>query len=396
MVYQDRYEISLLINGEEYQEMASEFSFTLMDSIWNYYPEGKIMFRDYGGFLQEFFALANGTRYDITFGTGAELLTCPFTVLRNGLNENTIQNSLGGLVQADLIHESYYNQEKLSASYTTPLHSIVSNLASQYPYTSVNVDSTKNKGTWYQPLVSNMFFIKHILLPNAYSTDSDETPFYCYADLKNNFYFKNYKKLFYEAKPVSDIFSYSDTQDSNATNVVKSINRLQTSLTDIRKLYKRQIHSFDKDGNFITEEDTLLDYPSGLNKIIPINAQDTLNLLTDSLELYSDSEDTDKQRFYNNLGLKLNTIRPLLHIDKLILVMPLNTKMTAGKKINLLYASGGDETKEESSNQYSGECLIEKSFHNWDGNVGSTNIVVSRPSINVPDSYYLKPDLIQS
>ena len=74
--------------------------------------------------------------------------------------------------------------------------------------------------------------------------------------------------------------------------------------------------------------------------------------------------------------------------------MPLNVGLRSGKKVNILVTASTTD-QEESSMNYSGEYLIETSYHNWDMRSGSTNLVVSRPSITIPNTYFYKSKLVQ-
>lgn len=394
MLYQNRWEIALKINDQDFNESPSEFKFVMADSIWNLYSTAKLYFSDKGAFLQELLALSNGNKIEITYGVEEEQITNNYIIKKNGMIKNTTQNSLGGINEVNLIHEYYYGQERISDAFTTPIHTTINNKASSYPFNSIDIDNTKNQGVWYQPLMFDGQFMEEQLLPMAYSTSNKETPYYLFIDSNNDFYFKNYKSLFIDAKPVTSIYTISDTEDSNANNVVKSMNRLQTDISELRRSFNRLLWYFDDQGQYKESFDSILDYPESNNiKVFPIKGD--LSLLTNYEDFYSGSIGQDKENEYNNSGLRLFKNRQAFHLEKLFLVMPLNIKFRAGQKLNLIVADAGSDDQNESSLRYSGEYLVETSYHSWNGTTGSTNLVISRQTTNIPDTYFYKAEMIQ-
>ena len=65
-----------------------------------------------------------------------------------------------------------------------------------YPFDSVDIESTFNSGLWYQPFVTNAEFINNYLLPFAYSTSAQNTPYYSFIDSNNKFNFKSFNSMF--------------------------------------------------------------------------------------------------------------------------------------------------------------------------------------------------------
>lgn len=392
MLYQDRYEITIVLDGQPYEEMPSEFSFIIADSIWNLYPTAKFYFKDYGGFMQEFLALTDGTKIDMVYGVEDSIITCPFTIKRNGMVDNTFPNSMGGTNEVDMIHRYWYEQGRNSEAHTTPIHTTIRHKAEEFPFNSVNIGTTKNRGTWYQPLMYDGQYMESVLLPHAYDSGSSDTPFYLFIDSNNDFNFQTYHTLFTTAKPVQDLFTVNDNMDTNGNNAIKSVNRLQPDLAILRQHFNKLFYDFDSTGQYLSGNTTITQYPEEGVKFLPIKGN--TDLVTSYDCLYSGSTGQDKENEYNNLGRAIFLNREALHVEKLFLVMPLNVNLRAGKKVNLFIADGGDKNTGESSLQYSDPYLIETSYHNWDGNTGSTNLVISRQKVVVPNSYILKQELI--
>jgi len=386
LLYQNRFFIGVTVEGKDLDFAPSAYSFVIKDSIHNLYPTASITFRDLSGQFNEFMTFVDGVKVAITYGLQDKNITCPFIITRNSMPEQISRTSAGGLLEIPLIHEYYFNQSKQSLAFNDEISNIIRKKAEKFNFKSINIDTTINKGIWYQPYLSDADFMVKNLLPFAYSSDSQSSPFYLYIDLNNNFYFKSYKKLYMDEKAIYKLkLAPNVTVESMTADVLYSFNPTQVSILDIKEELHRLLFNFDSSGVYDDVQDTISDYPSsGTNKFIPITWD--LNNLTNTVELLSEDIQMENTR-NNNIGLQNNSMKKAYNIDRVIMMCNLNTDLTSGKKIELNIPIGSDQDKIESSQRYTGNYLIETAYHKWTGALGKTILVCSRQDVNLPSNY---------
>lgn len=390
MIFNNRYEIDIKIDDVQLDSSPSNYAFSLHDSIYKVFPTASFKINDLGGLYNEYMSFVNGSKIEITFGLDSDFLVCPFTVIKNSIPDKSVNNSVGGYTELSLLHEYFYNQTKTSFAYKDEISSIVDKVTN-YNFSKKNIDKTLNKGYWYQPFIYDIEFIQDILLPFAYSSDSNETPFYCFIDVKNQFNFRNYKKMMDE-NYVEELVMYpTGSKESLGRNAIVSLYPYQSSLSDIKPIYNQYEYHFDKEGVLVEEENSIDNFilEGGVN--VPIKAD--LNNITSKLELYSD-DIKDESLKNNNRGIAINTKKKIYTNDKVVVLCNLNINLTSGKKVKVSVPFSGDNQKEELSIRYSGDYLIESSTHTWNYNSGVTTLVLSRQSIKLPTNFRSKESTI--
>lgn len=383
-IFNNRYEIEVDVDGVELDYAPSNYSFSLHDSIYKFYPTASFKMNDIGGLYNEFMSFVNGSKIDITYGIDDEFLTCPFSVIKNSIPDRNINNIVGGYTDISLLHEYSSSQTKKSYAYKDEISSIVKKLVGDYNFSKVNIDSTLNKGYWYQPFIFDAEFIQNILLPFAYSSDSNETPFFSFIDVNNQFNFKNYKKMFDSSYVEELVLFPQGSKESLGRNAIISVYPYQSSTSILRPIYNQYEHYFKKDFSFNEEEKTIDSYitTSGVN--LPIKAD--LSNITSMLELYSEDV-KDESLKNNNRGLSINRKRDFYTNDKIVTICNLNTNLCSGKKVKVSIPLSGDAKRQEESIRYSGEYIIESSYHTWNTRSGSSTLVLSRQAVKLPDTY---------
>ncbi len=381
MIYNETYEIKISLDGDEIDYTPSAMAFRIKDSIFSLYPTASLNFQDLDGLFSEVLAFVNGTKVDIVYGLRDETEECSFTIIKNSVPDQANANSFGGNLEASLVHHYMYNQSKKSFAYKDEIGNIIKKLISTYNFKKVNIETTVNKGYWYQSLVNDAEFMNNYLLPFAYSTNSN-TPFYLFINSANEFYFQSHKTLMNQNSVEELQLTSKGNVQSNAKNAIQGIYPYQTSISELRSSLHQHVSNFSKDGDFQFEEEIIEDF-KGDGKL-PLIAN--LDNVTDYYSLYSeDVEDPDMKN--NNLGLSLFKKRNAFTLDKVVVVLPINRKLCSGKKVKVMIPSYTDKQQEETSARYSGEYLVESSYHIWDGSKGVTILILSRQSLVLPSTY---------
>jgi len=389
MEHKNSYEISISLEDQDLDTPASNFSFTQKDSIFQFYPTASFKFNDIQGHFSEYLSFINGTKIKITYGTTEEYFPCEYVITKNSIPDQQSMHSFGGISEISLIHYYAFNQSKKSFAYKDEISSIIKKLTQAFQ--DKNIDVTENKGTWYQSLITDADFMEHYLLPFAYSSSASKTPFFLFIDSNNTFNFQSYNSLF-SKKAVEELrFTKKGTPEALGRDSIHSIFPYQSSLQEIRHTLHSYFSSFKKSGVVDITEEVIKDFIYN-GQQIPIIAN--LDNITNCTSIYSeDVEDKDLKN--NNLGLKLFQKRNSFVIDKVVVVITLNKKLCAGKKVEIAVPSYNDKENEELSARYSGEYLIESSYHTWNSVQGNTILILSRQATKIPTSYRNAKKLIQ-
>ncbi len=363
-------------------------SFTLYDSLYSFYPKASLSINDYSGTYQEYMAFVNGTKVKISFGNNEEdWKKCSYRVVKNSTPEQKSQNNIGGDLELSLIHDYYNTQSKNSRAFNSNISDIIRTLSRKYSFNSLDIDDTLNSGIWYQPFITDGDFIFNQLLPFAYSTDSDNSPFYCYIDSNNNFNFKNYKKLFLQ-NPIREFYYKSGgTISSLDRDSILAISFSQVPLSEVQPFYNRIIQHYDEKGNYVREgqNSKLTDFPKNNTEAIPLKAN-TSAITSIENNLYDDDIILDYNK-NNRLGYISNSVGKVLSPDKVVLTVNLDRSLVSGKKVRLNLPSMQDGFSDEISLRNTGDYIIESSYHKWTGTNAITILVCSKQIIKVTKEY---------
>ena len=382
-----KYELNLKVDGNDTDISPSSYSFVIRDSIFELYPKASFTINDPTGSFNEFLGFVNGTKLEISIGRSLDnMVSCPFRVVNNAVPEQYSQNSPSGKIELSLIHDYYYYQTKLSMAFNNNISDIVLKKVKNYKFNSINIDDTLNSGLWYQPYIYDDEFIIKYLLPFAYSTDSEKTPFFCYIDGNNNFNFRSYKKLaqqnFYKE------FNYRSIGQLNSLleNTIISTNFYQERVDSYRSSLHKILGYYDSNGSYITanREALIVDYPK--NDIDPIAIKCDLNNITSVENLINDDIILDENK-NNRYGEEFNKIKKGLFIDKIVLTTNFDNKITAGKKIRLTIPLITEDSNNEFSLRNSGDYIIESTYHKWTGKDAISVIICSRQSLKLTSQY---------
>ena len=380
---------SLSINDIKADIPLSTTSFTIKDSINELYSKVDFKINDEFCTMNEYLAFVDGSKISISFGKKKEeQIKNNYRVLTNGQPTQNSQNYISGKISVELIHDWYYYQNKVSEYYDNNISDIIKSLLKKYNFTSTDIDTTYNSGVWYQPYMTDSEFIINNLLPYAYSTDSNNTPFYCWIDNNNTFHFKSYKQLI-EQNPIRK-YKYSSIGEPSMLNNTSIItcNFLQNSLSDIKPLINQIYGYYDEDGQFQKEQNLkITDYPKNSTNKIPIMADtsyitDVFNNLDDDINL--DDNENNRKGFVNN------RFRNSFMLDKALISVNLDPMLHSGQVVEMTLPMMNNNDSQKQSGKY----IIESCYHRWNGKQGVTILVCARQRVSLGADYKFKHYLI--
>lgn len=381
MEYQDGYDISFKFEGTELELLPSTYSFTIEDSIYDVYPKSEFIIKDDTGLLGEFLFTVEGAKYELSLGVENNFIKVPFIVQNDELYTNKTAGIINGDIKLNLIHEFRGEQDLKSAYHKDKISNIVNKLADPFPFFKKNIDSTGNSSEWYQLLKGQVNFIKENLLPFAYSSSANKSPFFFYIDNKNQYNFLNFSSLVKGANPIKLTLTAGTEQGSINTSILK-ISRLRKGMDITYNLRHRQIYNFDEEtGDLLEQEDYIYDYPTNL-KSLPIIANK--DYVTDYYLL--DDKNNDPVNKENLQGLLNNSIRNSLVLDRFLISLPLNPDIIAGIPVEIVLPTAEDSDSNDLN--LSGIYIVEKSIHSWDSQRANTYAIIGRKDSFIPNSEY--------
>ena len=391
-LYFDTYEIEIKIDGKLFEEDVNKYSFYMTDSIYDLYSECKFKINDSTGVFQEYLLDIEGFKYEVKYGYKDEVISNNYVVADSNLSQLTNERYFSGIININLVHDYYEFQEIKSESFKDSISNIISSKVKEYnKFTSTDITPTQCNTFFIQPLLTDGKFISNILLPNAYSNNSKDSPFFAYINNKNEFNFKNYKELAGEGVKIALKLNYlNQTNDKPERTTILDIKRITSGTTVHEHLMNRLVFQQSQtDGSLIEETDGITSYPilSKPTNKIPIIKNDKLTGWT---YLYNEeTNDTGLKECY--LGQKINGMKEGLFIEKLLLTIPLQTSLNSGGLVEVTIPSPLSESNDNNSTVWSGNYLIEKSTHVWDGENknGYTQLLVSKKYIQVATNSYI-------
>jgi hypothetical protein len=408
VLFLDYLQMDLNINGNDVDIQPPSLSFIQTDSIYNFLNDLDITISDPNGYLQEYFLITEGTEITLTFGSkyGEKSIInkSPYVIKKIQQDKFAEYGTLAGELKCNSINRFYQRQERDNKGFYGKISEIIKNIINSYSlnnFSGLDIDPTDNNDFWYRTLQTDANFIESILLPNAYSSGSNNSPFYSFVTSDNVFHFRNLYTML-KASPVAT-FEYRvpisvNENDGTHLNLIQSLRRWQEGSNETKKFRHRNIYSVSRqDGSLIVTKDNITDHPSSESgKLSIINDQD---LTTGFLNLGYD--ETDPGRKDNLKGQIINSARPSALMDRFIIITPFHPEVTAGKAIVVNFFIRDFQTNNFiASSTFSGKYIVEKSQHVFMGGKdlkGYSMFFIGRKFIpNIPGTYDLQKKLMAS
>lgn len=392
MVFNDIYEIGISFYGKTIDLSPVNFSFLLSDSIYSMFPKAKLSINDNEGLFQQYLMSVEGTEVELSFGYKNSFIKNKYIVNTDSLIDS-YSGKMGGYLNIELDHFLKTTQSKDMRVFKDTISKIIRRIVDKYDFTKRNINDSGASDYYYQPFINDFDFIENFLLPFSFSNNSKSSPFYCFINSNNEFNYRNYMSIMNGTPSIELKQGSNDVGSISPTNFTK-ITRFRTDTKYTYEKRHRKITKLLPDGEFDVREDFINDYPDVPFGDLPLIVKDKNNF-TGSLQLFDDESTLGKIEV--NAGMKIQTMRNAFSLERLLLKLPLNIDLLAGKNVNVIINASNTDKNSES---YSGEYLIERSFHKWEGNsnLAETTIIISRKSMRKLDSniFSIKQRLVKS
>jgi len=343
--------------------------------------------------MSNYYGFAAGQEFELRIVLEDTPYLVPFCVTNEGLVSLNEQMPLTDLHELTLAHTLFKYQRRQSRAFndTTShiLAAVLSDLEQETPlkFTSKALEETADAGRWFCPNLTESEFLTKLLLPSMYGGD---TPYYCFVTNNNEVILKSWHSLWNQKPALTFKLAYPPTLASDGSLPIFNMNPLQMGYGRSLDAINQLQFYLDEDGRYQSKK-----FKDGLdqgfkNKILagmPVKSpSEAMRSQQELLDYDVDAGNADSI----NGALDVNTLKPLLSQEKLLVTVPLNPTIVSGEKVKVeISQEVGDSTD---FMRYTGEYLIEKSFRQVGNGVAWNTCILSRPGKKIPDSVLLKKD----
>lgn len=382
MIFDNYYDIDIQYNGQSLELDCQSVSFAIHDSIFSQLSSASFTITDSTGLYRNNGLATEGNHIQIQYGLNPlpdEKLVTDFVVESSENINVSTPGILSGVIRLNLIHNIYDKQVVDTVAYNQKISKVVEDYCQAKNFKKTNIEQTEDKSIWYQLGVDFSTFIDTVLVVNAYSNNSDETPFFCFINSKNEFNFKSYKNLINQTE-VETLTWVPVKPDAMQLNSILDIKPYNTGSK--KQKYTRQKTIITRsyiDGSFVRKVSETGNHPSNKasSSKIPIVSQEKA---TTDYVYYNYT--FRKLEDNNSLRARINyDFKDSLFIEKYLITTAFNPRLVSGRIVNLqLSVASPNGEGIESSAYQSGNYLIEDTIHSWDGTTKKaiTTLIVSR------------------
>ena len=397
MIFNNYYDLSLYFNGHELSDIDPEsYSFSVHDSIKSFYSSASLQIVDPSGIFHESLFDCEGNIFKIHYGINKSTsFESNYVVINNETPDIMRTGLLSGHLNINMLHEFYDYQVVENNAYKGRISDIVSKLVSTYPFGSIDKNDTGSDSIWYQMSMTQKDFVEKVLIPNAYSSNANNSPFACFITTDNKFNFRNYYWLLNNKKNITLVYKPRTQDDTSLTSIIDIKPFRKGSKYSKIARYREIVTRDYTTGSYSKEYSSITDNPTVKlgNLKVPIVCPN--NKKVTNYEYYSFTKKENGES--ESLKARKNYIDINSYdLDKLLITTLFNPDLHSGMVITI-NASVARDTGIEYGLSQSGQYLIEDCIHSWDGistRKGITTLVVSRKFMSVPN--YLVKDLLIS
>ncbi len=368
------------VSIEESSEYLSrkEIGFTIHDSIFSCFPDLELVYPDLSGLALEYGSFMQGIKLKTVLGTTEKMIETNWcSAGRDAIKEAGSAPRLSGILKIYGLHSSYFDKrENPKLSFVEkPVSDCVSELFSSEE--NLDVESTKGNICSYA-FCDPYEVVKEIFLPAA--TNGKLSPYLFFRDLAGTLHFCSLSKLLEDSAVASFELKANLSEQDDESAVVTGFLPFNERAAKVYPCMRTTGKFFNDEHELKVEEKSIA---AEVSDKIPFLAENKIDH-----DVYFGRQFNPKVNYDKlNTGLFASSMKFIL--DKALCTVPFNADCVAGKvvelKINALDADGNEQLSEF----YSGNWLIEQSYHCWNGESSRpfTRLVLCRTQVKpVKDS----------
>lgn len=368
------------VSIEESSEYLSrkEIGFSIHDSIFSPFPDLELVYPDLSGLALEYGSFMQGIKIKTVLGTAEKMLETNWcSAGRDTIKEAGSAPRLSGVLKVYALHESYFsNRENPKKSFIEQTVSdCVSDLFSGEK--DLDIEATKGKICTYA-FHDPYEVVKDILIPAA--TNGKISPYLFFRDLSGTLHFCSLEKLLTGSAVASFELKANLSEQDDESHVVTGFLPFNERAGQVYPFMRTTGKYFTADQEFTQEEKSIA---TEISDKIPFLSENKVDHY-----VYFGRQFNPKVEYNNiNTGLFASSMKFIL--DKALCTVPYCADCVAGKVVELKINALNSEGNEQLSEFYSGNWLIEQSYHCWNGENSRpfTKLVLCRQEVKpVKDS----------
>lgn len=387
MKYNDYYDVDIKFLSQSLNLPAQALNFSIHDSIHRFYSNSNILIQDNTGLFRESLVNINGCEFEVLFGDTENTLKSKYTIKSSESDEPKTFGILNGDLNLLCENSFYYKQNEKNEAFNDRCSNIVKKTIKENVFKSENIKETDSKIILYRMSMNQKDFIEKVVLPNSFSSNCNNTPFYCFIDVENNFNFISWSEMF-SSVPKANLYYSNTNKNDFDKNKILSIKPFSKNMDDyFKKIDQDVFYRNYNTGEFFSLNSNIRDFPKNEKKsLLPIIKSQfkSINVKSFDYEDYSLRESVKAKFIFEN--------RVAMGLEFFEITIPFNSKLMSGKTVNIEV-----KTLNETSKYNSDKFLIEDCIHSWDGKNkrGTTTMIISRKQISIPNNYKIKTMVLE-
>jgi len=358
MITYNNFDIDFIVENTSLPAEDCEMSFAIKESIYEVFPKGIITLKDLSGLIHESLIFSRGNKIKFNFGKNIGTKNyCNYMICKASMEDMYSYGHFAGDIIISMMHLFSGSLNSKSSAYKDRISNIINLLMSKYEFKNKIINDTSNDDFWYQLGQNDFKFIVDQLLPNAYSRNNNNSPFFFFVGTDNIVRFINLQHMYNQSS--KHTYEYKQKTFQNNTIEGNEVYDIKVISKDYFTFYhnvNKQIQMVNRNtGESFNRNDFLLDHINLQGN--KLNLKNITSGITEKKIMTFNENETSRNE--NIMGQINFQSRDSLFVDELFITAPMNPELHAGDKITINLYYDKSKVPIDKSNIYSGDYIIE-------------------------------------
>ena len=373
------YDLDIQLNGSEFTGNPAQFFFTISDSIYEIFPRASLAFPDEAVVFKSGGLLTDGFPIALSLGMDGKKVGCSYVVAQGETESPETKGFVSGALKLSLVHRGRSLMTSRSRALKGAISDVMSTVTTPLRFSSSFLEKTRGMSTWWQTGDDEEDFLTKVLLPVASSYSGKDTPMYLFGDSADRINLMSFASMV-GGKPVGEYTMEPQSPSAMAESGVTTFYDLRPFTEGLMPnllLSKPRVIGYrSSDASTLDAEDSAFSHAKGDGDSMPLPKPKGD---TRFLDLGRQIQETNEKIFWQ--ARINNSYRPLLSQEKILVTLPLDPSLVAGKLLSVKVALPDLGSKgSQVDSHYTGTWLAESTAHAWIGSnkKGTTQAVLTR------------------
>lgn len=373
------YDVDVQLNGSEFTGNPGMILFTISDSIYDLFPRASLAFPDETVLFKSGGMLTDGFPIALSLGLDGKTIGCSYVVSQGETESPETKGFSSGALKLNLIHQGRALMTSRSRSLKGVISDVMSTVVDTLKFSSSHLEKTRGMGTWWQTGNNEEDLLLRTLLPVASSYSGRDTPMYLFGDSNDQINLLSFASMI-QGHPVGEYTMAPQSPTSMHEDGISTFYDLRPFteglMPSLLNAKPRVVGYKSDDASMLDTKDSVYSHVVGEGDAMPLpNPKGDTRLLDLGRQIQEPNEKIFWQAKINN------SYRSLLSQEKILVTLPLDPTLVAGKLLSVKVALPDLGSKgSQIDSHYTGTWLAESTVHAWIGSnkKGTTQAVLIR------------------